>query len=260
MYVDPSYSESPWWQGYGEIQSAYPTAAELNDTFDGKVSVGYDGGGIDRGEYVFGLPNAADSSPVTIQSATLTGTVVTTYSSSSVSHTVNAYDVSQYTSTSTWDNPPSHLAGPSAQTFTTTSTTPDQNVSWNVASWLQTAYNADAFQMSVELDNSDETDAGPFVEFGPSPTVTFTYSQPAPTIPVGSGPVPNATFLKFPISDKVSLQVNVGSGDALLTTSDLSIPETGSTLTLGTSYNSLLTGSSVAQGSDGDGRRRVAAE
>jgi RHS repeat-associated protein len=111
--------------------------------------------------------------------------------------------------------------------------------------------------MSVELDNSDETDSGPFVEFGPSPTVTYTYSQPAPTVPVGSGPVPNATFRSFPISDKVSLQVNVGSGDALLTTSDLSIPEEGSNLNLGTSYNSLLTPSSVAQGSNGYGWRQA---
>jgi hypothetical protein len=247
VYVDPSYSESPWWQGYGEDQSAYPTTNELDNTFDGNVSVGYDGGGIDRGEYVFGLPSAADSSAVGILSATFTGEVVKTYSSSSVSHTINAYYIDQYTSASTWNNPPGKLAGPSAETFTTTSTAPDQNVSWNVASWLQTAYNDGAFQMSVELDNSDETDAGPFAEFGPSPTVSYTYSQPAPTVGVGSGPVPNATFLHFPISDKVSLQVNVGSGDALLTTSDLSIPEMDTNVTLGTSYNSLLTNSSVAE-------------
>jgi YD repeat-containing protein len=78
---------------------------------------------------------------------------------------------------------------------------------------------------------------------------------PAPSIPVGSGPVHNGTFLSFKISDKVSLRVNAGSGDALLTTDDLVIPELGSALTLGTSYNSLLTGSGVAAGSNGDGWR-----
>jgi YD repeat-containing protein len=78
---------------------------------------------------------------------------------------------------------------------------------------------------------------------------------PAPSIPVGSGPVPNGTFLSFSISGKVSLRVNVGSGDALLTTSDITIPEIGSSLTLGTSYNSLLVGSGVAVGSNGHGWR-----
>jgi RHS repeat-associated protein len=77
----------------------------------------------------------------------------------------------------------------------------------------------------------------------------------APSIPVGSGPVPSATFRSFGISDKVSLRVNVGSGDALLTTTDTTVPEIGSSLTLGTSYNSLLVGSGVPVGSNGDGWR-----
>ena len=46
------------------------------------------------------------------------------------------------------------------------------------------------------------------------------------SVPVGTGPVPSATFLNFPVSDRVSLQVNVGSGDALLTTSDMTLPGT----------------------------------
>jgi RHS repeat-associated protein len=256
VYMDPNYSETSAWEGYGEIQANYPTAAELDDTFDGNVSVGYDGGGIDRGDYVFGLPPAADTAAVTIASATMTGTVVKTYSNSSVSHTINASSVTQYSSTSTWDNPPTLIAGPSAQTFTTTSTAPNQNVSWNVASWLQSAYNSSAFQMSVQLQNSDETDSGPFVEFGPNPTLTFTYSQPAPSVPVGTGPVSSGTFLSFPISDKVSLQVNVGSGNALLTTSDITLPETDSDLMLGNDYNSLLVSSAVNEGADRNGWRQ----
>ena len=77
-----------------------------------------------------------------------------------------------------------------------------------------------------------------------------------PSIPVGSGPVHNGTFLSFSISDKVSLRVNVGSGNVLLTTTDITIPEIGTSLVLGTSYNSLLTGSGVAVGSNGDGWRQ----
>jgi RHS repeat-associated protein len=256
VYVDPAYSQTPAWENYGEVQSAYPDAAELDSTYDGNVSVGYDGGGIDRGEYVFGLPPAPDSAAVTIQSATMTGTAVSTFTPASTSHTINASYVSQYSSSSTWNNPPSVLAGPSAQTFTTASTTPDQNVSWNVASWLQTAYSDSAFQMSVQLANSDETDSGPFVEFGPDPTLSFTYTQPAPSVPVGTGPVSNATFLSFPVSDKVSLQVDVGSGNALLTTSDLTLPEAGSSLTLGNAYNSLLVDSAVNEGADRNGWRQ----
>jgi hypothetical protein len=99
---------------------------------------------------------------------------------------------------------------------TTASTAPEQNVSWNVASWLQSACDSSAFQMTVQLASSDETDSGPFVEFGPNPTLTFTYTQPAPAVPVGTGPVSNATFLSFPFSDKVSLQVNVGPKPAAM--------------------------------------------
>ncbi len=73
---------------------------------------------------------------------------------------------------------------------------------------------------------------------------------------MGSGPVPNGTFQSFSISDKVSLRVNVGSGNVLLTTTDISIPEIGTSLVLGTSYNSLLTGSGVAVGSNGYGWRQ----
>ena len=50
--------------------------------------------------------------------------------------------------------------------------------------------------------------------------------------------------------------MNAGSGDALLTTSDITVPEIGSQLTLGTSYNSLLVGSGVPQGAEGYGRRQ----
>jgi len=256
VYVDPAYSQTPAWENYGELQANYPDTNELDSTYDGDVSVGYDGGGIDRGEYVFGLPPAADSAAVTVTSATMTAAAVKTFTSSSTSHTVSASYVTQYTSTSTWNDPPSLIAGPSAQTFTTASTTPDQNVSWNVASWLQSAYSASAFQMTVQLANSDETDSGPFVEFGPNPTLTYTYTQPAPSVPVGTGPVSSATFLSFPVSDKVSLQVNAGSGNALVTTSDLTLPEAGSSLTLGADYNSLLVSSVINQGADKNGWRQ----
>jgi YD repeat-containing protein len=71
-----------------------------------------------------------------------------------------------------------------------------------------------------------------------------------------TGPVSNATFLNFPISDKASLQVNVGSGNALFTTSDITLPEIAGGLILGNDYNSLLTGSVINQGADRNGWRQ----
>jgi hypothetical protein len=91
---------------------------------------------------------------------------------------------------------------------------------------------------------------------GQAPSIVYqplqSVSSP-PSIPVGSGPVRHGTFMSFGISDTVSLRVNVGSGNVLLTTTDITIPEVGSSLVLGTSYNSLLTGSGVAVGSNGAG-------
>ena len=60
MYVDPNYSETSAWEGYGEIQANYPTRPSWTAPSTATSSVGYDGGGIDRGDYVFGLPPAAE--------------------------------------------------------------------------------------------------------------------------------------------------------------------------------------------------------
>ena len=123
VYVDPSYSTSPSWTDYGEIQSAFPEPRNWTTTSDGNVTVGYVTG-IDRGNYVFGLPDGFSNPNADILSATLSTTVVGASTSASTSHTVGLYYTSDYTSTSSWDNPPTQLAGPSSQTFTTASTTP----------------------------------------------------------------------------------------------------------------------------------------
>ena len=257
VYVDPSYNDAAFWAWYGQIQSGNPGAAELNNTPDYYVSVGYDSSGsIDRGNYTFGLPDSAVSAPVTVSAATMTTTAVSTYTNSSQSHTVNAYDTSEYDGSSTWNNPPAVQAGPVAATFTTTSTYPDQNVSWNVASWVQSAFSNDDWYLSAELRNSDEAHTAPFVEFGSNPTLTYTYTQAAPAVPAGTGPVPGATFLHFPVSDKAALAVNVGSGNALVTTSDLSMPG----MMLGADYNSLLTGTALSGAEGNTWRQRQGAD
>ena len=239
--IDPSFNTSLTLQAYGEIQNNYPTTNEYNNTYDSEVFVGYDGANIDRGEYLFGLPSDADGPSVNVLSATLTGEVVGDFDgTTSTSHTVDAYYTSPYSTSTTWDNPPTEIDGPSATTFTTTSGTPDQNVSWSLASWVQNDLRGNGSQFSVQLINSQEgTNGSAFVEFSNDPTMTVSY---VPSVPAGTGPVPNGTFVKFPVSDRVSLQVNVGSGNALLTTSDITLPQIAGPLALGAAYNSLDAG------------------
>lgn len=177
VVIDPSYTVSQAWEGYDETQSAYPTTTEFDATADGNVAVGYSGAGIDRGYYVFGLPSAADGATTDVISATVGLTAVKTYLSTSEAHTINAYATSQATSTIDWNSAPTNQAGPEALNFTTTSTTPNQAVSVNVAPWVQTSLQDYAFQFSLGLINADETDTNGFVEFGPSATLSITYDQ-----------------------------------------------------------------------------------
>jgi RHS repeat-associated protein len=254
--IDPSFNVSLTLQAYGEIQNNYPTTNEYNDTYDSLVFVGYDGANIDRGEYLFDLPSDADGPSVNVLSATLTGEVVGDYDgTTSTSHTVNAYYTSPYSTSTTWDNPPTEIDGPSGATFTTTSGTPDQDVSWSLASWVQSDLQGNGSQFSVQLINSQEgTDGSAFVEFSNDPTMTISY---VPSVPAGTGPVPNGTFIHFPISDRVSLAVNVGSGNALLTTSDITLPEIAGPLTLGAAYNSLDAGwGPLSMGANGWSQRQ----
>jgi RHS repeat-associated protein len=105
---------------------------------------------------------------------------------------------------------------------------------------VQTDLQGNGSQFSVQLINSQEgTDGSAFVEFSNDPTMTISY---VPSVPAGTGPVPNGSFVHFPISDRVSLEVNVGSGNALLTTSDITLPEIAGPLAVGAAYNSLDAG------------------
>ncbi|WP_242889829.1 RHS repeat-associated core domain-containing protein [Actinomadura litoris] len=62
----------------------------------------------------------------------------------------------------------------------------------------------------------------------------------AASVPVGIGPVRNGTFLSFNLADYLQLKVNVGSGNAMVRTTDVSLPGIGGNVTVGASYNSLL--------------------
>ncbi|ANZ43512.1 hypothetical protein BBK82_43230 [Lentzea guizhouensis] len=70
-----------------------------------------------------------------------------------------------------------------------------------------------------------------------------------------TGPRPSATRIPFSISDKVSASVDVGTGNLLVTTSDLALPGIQGDLQLGLTYNSLRLGAGTAlpSGSAGAG-------
>lgn len=66
------------------------------------------------------------------------------------------------------------------------------------------------------------------------------------SVPVGIGPARNGTFLTFKLADYLELKVNVGSGDAMVRTTDISLPGIGGYLTVGAAYNSLTQAKQVS--------------
>lgn len=251
VYVDPSYSVASTMLTHGMADSDYPTGFFWSTT---EMGVGQSpSSGKQRSYFRMNIPTQLSGS--TVQSASFTDIATNAGVATSTAHTVDLYSSGAISTSTTWDNQPSWGSSTSAA-FTTASTAPNQSVSWNVATLVQNAVSADDTNWTLALVNSNESASADWVAFGDNPTISITYTGGTAGVPVGTGPVSNATFLDFPISDKVSLQVNVGSGDALVTTSDLSLPEISGALTLGVAYNSLLTGSGVTQGADGYGWRQ----
>ncbi|MFC4912943.1 RHS repeat domain-containing protein [Actinomadura gamaensis] len=70
----------------------------------------------------------------------------------------------------------------------------------------------------------------------------------AASVPVGIGPARSATFLTFSLADYLQLKVNVGSGNAMVRSTDMSLPGIGGNVTVGASYNSLLHAADVSTG------------
>ncbi|WP_442792289.1 DUF6531 domain-containing protein [Amycolatopsis sp. NBC_01307] len=86
--------------------------------------------------------------------------------------------------------------------------------------------------------------------------VTPAEAGPAAVLtPTLTGARPSATRIPFPISDKVSASVDVGTGNLLVTTSELALPGIQADLQLGLTFNSLRLGSGAAlpSGSAGAG-------
>ncbi|MFE9191538.1 RHS repeat-associated core domain-containing protein [Micromonospora sp. NPDC007208] len=71
------------------------------------------------------------------------------------------------------------------------------------------------------------------------------------SVPIGTGPVRNGLFSTFQLTDRLTAQVNTGSGNLLIRSTDLVLPGIADNVVLGAAYNSLLTGSEVPAGSFG---------
>ncbi len=76
-----------------------------------------------------------------------------------------------------------------------------------------------------------------------------------PSVPAGNGPVHGGTFLTFNLAGRLQAHVNVGSGNLLVRSTDLTLPGIESNVTLGAAYNSLLVGSGIEVGAFGHGWR-----
>jgi RHS repeat-associated protein len=77
----------------------------------------------------------------------------------------------------------------------------------------------------------------------------------ASSLPAGTGPVHGGTFLTFNLTDRLQAQVNVGSGNLLVRSTDLVLPGIEGNVTLGADYNSRMIGSSTEIGALGHGWR-----
>ena len=78
---------------------------------------------------------------------------------------------------------------------------------------------------------------------------------------LGAGARPNATRLSFRVGDRVTAQVDVGSGNLLVTTTEISLRNVQDSVDIGVAYNSVALGTSLAQGYPGTGwRMRVGAD
>jgi len=93
----------------------------------------------------------------------------------------------------------------------------------------------------------------PFAAFGSWAPLSVLTS--APSVPAGTGPAPGGTFLTFNLAGRLQAQVNVGSGNLLVRSADLTLAGIESKVALGAAYNSLLLGSGIEVGAFGHGWR-----
>ncbi len=82
-----------------------------------------------------------------------------------------------------------------------------------------------------------------------------TASLTAPNAVKGTGDVRNGTLLSFPLTDRLTAKINVGSGNLMISSTDLTVPALGHDVAVGPVYNSLMIGSALEIADYGHGWR-----
>jgi YD repeat-containing protein len=181
VYIDPSYSVTSTMLARDMADSASPNSSFWSATEMGAGKIPTSGG-IQRSYFRMSVPPAVDGA--TILSATFNGTVTNAAVATSTSHTVTLHSSGDISTATTWNNQPTWGTSPApvSATFTTTSTTPNKAVTWNVQPFVQNAATANAANWTLVLTNSSETNTAVWVAFSATPTITITYDH-APTYP-----------------------------------------------------------------------------
>lgn len=195
VYVDPAYvphSATGSTLHYDQVQQAYPSTSNYDAAPGSGLAVGYQGFsspyGIERTYYNLSLPARINGS--TVLSGKLNTTVTYAAASGSNSTTVNAFSTGSISSTTTWDKQPAKSTGapnpnypsPNASaTFTTTSSSPNKAVSFDVTAGMQYLANISNGNWTLGLFNSTETNSTDLVRFTSNPTFSITYNSHATT-------------------------------------------------------------------------------
>ncbi|WUH95500.1 hypothetical protein OG900_38615 [Streptomyces sp. NBC_00433] len=210
VYIDPAYVPHPASGStlhYDEVQQAYPTTSNWGVTPSGGLAVGYQGfsspTGIERTYYNLSIPSSIWGA--VIQSAKLNTKVSSASASGTNTDTVNAFSTCAISSTTTWNKQPCkdtaanpNYPSPSASTtFTTTSSSPNLPVTFDVTSGMQKIADLHNTNWTMGLFNATETNDLDRVKFANNPTFSITYnhrpSKPTQVAPVTGASVNDAT-------------------------------------------------------------------
>jgi RHS repeat-associated protein len=206
VFIDPAFVPHPASGStlhYDEVQQAYPTTSNYDTGGSGGLATGYQGfsspTGIERTFYNLSAPSSIYGAH--ILSASLNTKVIGAAASGSNSTTVNVFSTGTINSATDWNTQPSKATGatnpnyPSpnnAQTFTTTSSSPNLPVAFDVTSGMQTIANEKANNWTLGLYNATETNDIDFVRFSDNPTFSITYNNP-PATPANLSITPSDT-------------------------------------------------------------------
>ncbi|WP_405477583.1 RHS repeat-associated core domain-containing protein [Streptomyces canus] len=195
VYIDPAFTPHPTSGStlhYDEVQQAFPTVSNYDTGGSGGLATGYQGfsspTGIERTFYNLSVPSAIYGAHVI--SATLNTKVTYAAASGSNSTTVNVFSEGPISSTTTWNSQPAKATGatnpnyPSpnvSKSFTTTSSSPNLPVAFDLTAGMQTIANLHNNNWTLGLYNATETNDVDFVRFTDNPTFSITYNNPPAT-------------------------------------------------------------------------------